>query len=263
MIVEVDGQTAHAATGGNGLADSGPVVILIHGAGMDATVWSLQTRYLSYRDIRAVAVDLPGHGRSAGEALTSVGDMADWLGHFCDAAGFDVVHLAGHSMGTFIALELAARRPELVGSIVLMGTANAMPVHPDLLDKAANDLPAAGALMAAWGHSKSAHVGLNPTPGLWMTSGTQALVERSSPGVLSTDFAACMAYEDALETAGEVTCPATVIIGHDDKMTPRKAGAKVAEALPNVTVIDLPGVGHQMMSEDPRTIRQAIAQTTR
>jgi pimeloyl-ACP methyl ester carboxylesterase len=258
MIVKVDGHDAHAATGGNGLADEGPVVILIHGAGMDATVWSLQTRYLAYRDFRVVAVDLPGHGRSAGEPLTSVGDQADWLARFCFAAGFESVNLVGHSMGTFIAMEVAARHPELVTSLVLMGTSDAMGVHPELLDHAENDLPAAAALMAAWAHSKSAHVGQNPTPGLWMTSGTRALVERSAPGVLATDFKACVAYGDALTTAGKVTCPVTVMVGHADKMTPRKAAMKVVEALSDPQVIDLPGVGHQMMNEEPRLIRKAI-----
>lgn len=259
MIVNVDGLDAHAATGGNKLADEGPVVILIHGAGMDATVWSLQTRYLAYRGFRVVAVDLPGHGRSAGEPLASIRDQADWMERFCEAAGFESVNLVGHSMGTFIAMEVAARNPDLVTSLVLMGTSDAMGVHPELLDYAENDLPAAAALMAAWGHAKSAHAGQNPTPGLSMTSGTRAMVERSRPGVLATDFKACAAYAEALTTASKVTCPATVLVGHDDKMTPRKAAMKVVEALAEPTVIDLPGVGHQMMNEEPRVVRQAIA----
>ncbi len=263
MKIEVEGKVAHGATGGRAIAADGPVVILIHGAGMDSTVWSLQTRYLAYRGFRVVAVDLPGHGGSAGNALTSIGDQAEWLVKFCAAAGFNSVHLVGHSMGTFIALEVAARQPDLVASLVLMGTADAMGVHPELLDHATNDLPAAAALMAAWGHSKGAHVGQNPTPGLWMTSGARALVERSKPGVLRTDFEACMAYKDSVETAAKVSCPTTVLVGHADKMTPRKAAMKVVEALSSPEVIDLPEVGHQMMTEEPRIIRQAIADIVR
>lgn len=263
MKVEVNGQVAHGATGGRPLADEGPIVILIHGAGMDSTVWSLQTRYLAYRGFRVIAVDLPGHGGSEGNALTSIADQADWLVQFCTEAGFESVHLVGHSMGTFIAMEVAAQHPELVVSLLLMGTSDAMGVHPELLDHARNDLPAAAALMAAWAHSKSAHVGQNPTPGLWMTSGTRALVERSAPGVLRTDFEACMAYSDSLETAAKVSCPTTVLVGHADKMTPPKAASKVVAALTNAEVIELPGVGHQMMNEEPRIVRQAIAKTVR
>jgi len=102
-----------------------------------------------------------------------------------------------------------------------------------------HDLPRAAALMAAWGHAKPAHVGLNPTPGLWMTGGARALVENSRPGVLATDFRACMAYDGAEQAAAAVTCPATVVIGRGDKMTPAKGGRALAAALPQADVIEL------------------------
>lgn len=260
MIVDVRGHEAHAATGGVELADDGPVLILIHGAGMDATVWQQQTRYLAYRGIRALAVDLPGHGRSAGQPLTSVADMALWIADFVTAAELsdEGVHVAGHSMGTFIGLQLAADRPELVRSLTLLGTANAMPVHPDLIDAAANNLPAAAALMAAWGLDKPAHIGVNPTPGMWMIGGARALVENSVAGALTADFAACMAFDDAESNASRLTCPTTVVIGMGDKMTPPRGGAAVAAALTDPEVVELVGVGHMMMLEDPRSVRAVL-----
>jgi pimeloyl-ACP methyl ester carboxylesterase len=258
MIVSVDGQRAHASTGGVELAGTDPVVLLIHGAGMDSTVWQLQTRFLAHRGYRAIAVDLPGHGRSDGAALATVADMADWVARFATAAAFDTLHVVGHSMGTFIALELASRYPSLTASITLCGTATGMPVHPDLLAAADNDLPAAAALMASWGHDKPAHVGTNPTPGLWMLGGSRALVENSKPGVLATDFRACMAYENALGAASAVTCPATVVIGLGDKMTPPKGGRALAAALSSVKIVELGGTGHSMMSENPRAVKSAI-----
>jgi pimeloyl-ACP methyl ester carboxylesterase len=260
MIITVDGHTAHASSGGVELTGTEPVVLLIHGAGMDSTVWQLQTRYLGHHGIRAVAVDLPGHGRSEGPALTTVGAMADWVARFISAAAFDSVHMVGHSMGTFIALELASRYPTLTASITLCGAATGMPVHPDLLAAADNDLPAAAALMAAWGHDKPAHVGTNPTPGLWMLGGARALVENSKPGVLATDFRACMAYDNALGAASAVTCPATVVIGLGDKMTPPKGGRALAAALPGATVVELAGTGHSMMTENPRAVKRAIVE---
>ena len=57
MITAVDGHVAHAATGGTEHHGDEPVVVLIHGAGMDATAWYLQTRYLAHRGVRALAVD--------------------------------------------------------------------------------------------------------------------------------------------------------------------------------------------------------------
>ncbi|MGI9646279.1 MAG: alpha/beta fold hydrolase, partial [Ilumatobacteraceae bacterium] len=132
---------------------------------------------------------------------------------------------------------------------------------PDLLDAADHDVPAAAALMAAWGYAKPAHVGVNPTPGLWMLGGAQALVETSEPGVLATDFRACVAYEGAEAAAAGVTCPATVIIGLGDKMTPPRSGRALAAALDEPTVVELPDTGHMMMIENPRAVKEAILQT--
>lgn len=262
MIVDVEGQRAHAATGGVAMAGEDPAMLLIHGAGMDGTVWQLQTRYLAHHGLRALAIDLPGHGRSEGEPLTTIADMAAWVGRFIGAAGLESAHVAGHSMGSFIALELAQQRPELVESLVLLGTATAMPVHPDLLSASADELDRAAALMAAWGHGRSAHVGLNPTPGLWMLGGARALVETSRPGALTADFTACADYDGAPVAAKSVDCPVRVVIGREDKMTPaRAARALVAELPPDrVMVTELADVGHMMMIESPADVRRVLVE---
>ena len=262
MIVEVDGFDAHASTGGVDITGSDePVVLLIHGAGMDSTVWQLQTRYLAHHGFRAVAVDLPGHGSSGGAPLTSIAEMADWVVRFAAAAELTPAHVVGHSMGTFVGLEMASRHAAVVSSITLCATATGMPVHPELLDAAEHDLPRAGALMAAWGHARPAHTGVNPTPGLWMIGGAMALVESGRPGVLATDFRACREYERAEAAAADVSCPATVVIGEGDKMTPPKSGRAIAAALPSATVVELADTGHQMMTENPTAVKRAILAT--
>lgn len=258
MIVSVNGLPAHASTGGVDHDPDLPALVLIHGAGMDCTVWSLQTRYLAHRGFRVFAVDLPGHGASEGDTLESVADMAQWLGEFLDAAGVASAHLAGHSMGTFVALELAASQPERAKSLILMGTAPGMPVHPQLVADAENNLPAAAALMVSWSHAKPAHFGLNPTPGLWMLGGGRALVERSRPGVLASDFRACASYEGATAAATAVTCPSTVIAGVGDKMTPAKAGKKLTESLTDCTLVTLADAGHMMMIEQAKATNRAL-----
>lgn len=258
MIVNVNGHAIHAATGGIDPSPTDPVVILLHGAGMNGTIWQLQTRYLAYRGLQAIAVDLPGHGRSEGEPMTSVEELGQFVVDLMDAAGWDKASLVGHSMGSFIALDAAARLGDRCTSMVLMGTAGAMPVHPQLIGDAEADLPAAAALMTAWSHARPAHLGQNPTPGMWMTGGARALVEQSDPGVLATDFKACAAYEGATAAAEAVVCPSTVIIGLGDKMTPPKAGRALAALLAKVTVIELADTGHSMMTEAPRDVRSAI-----
>lgn len=273
MELEVDGQLVHAATGGvdpNGPdVTQHPAVVLIHGAGMDGTVWQNQTRFLAHRDLRAVAVDLPGHGRSGGEPLKSIEDMADWMARFVAAAGLNNrtggVHLVGHSMGSMIALETSRRHRELVRSLVLMGTADAMAVHPELISSSEDALDRAAALMAAWSHGRAAHVGLNPVPGMWMLGGARALVENSPPGALTADFNACASYVEAPDAMAAVTVPTCVLVGTEDKMTSPKGTARLTAAATaeSVTVQELQGVGHSMMTEDPRAVRQAIVAAVR
>lgn len=257
MIIEVDGKAANAATGGVTLDGTSPVMLMIHGAGMDSTVWQQQTRFLGHRGLQAVAVDLPGHGRSEGAPLETIEEMAEWVARFLTAANLSPAHVAGHSMGSFIALELARLHREAVLSLTLMGAANAMPVHPELISSSADQIDHAAALMAAWSHGKAAHVGLNPTPGLWMIGGARALVETSEPGTLTVDFNACKNYADAEAAAAAIVCPVRFVVGLEDKMTPPKATAALAEAMnPDlVSTMQLAGVGHSMMSEDPRAVR--------
>ncbi|NNE95368.1 MAG: alpha/beta hydrolase [Acidimicrobiales bacterium] len=256
----VDGRRVHIRTGGVTVEPDAPTVVLVHGAGMDGTVWSQQTRYLSMRRVRALAVDLPGHGQSQGPALSTVPAMGTWLAQLLQQLGGPVV-LAGHSMGTYVALEAASAHPELVNSLVLLGTASNMPVHPDLLEAAQHDLPRAASLMTGWSHAPGSRIGDNPTPGLWMTGGVEALVERSGPGVLLTDLEACARFTGADELAGLISCPVAVVIGAHDKMTPPPAARALAAKMVNATSVDLvelPDAGHMTLTEEPRAVRKTV-----
>lgn len=245
------GQKTFAATGGRPFDPVLPTVIFVHGAGMDHTVWALQTRYFAHRGRSVLAVDLPGHGKSEGEALSSIGDIADWLADLVAAVGLDQAALAGHSMGALAVLETAARFPSRVRSLSLLGVAPLMPVHPDLLAAAeANDHQAFD-LVNSWGHGATGHIGGAKVPGLWLMGGANRLLERVAPGVLFTDMTACNAYQGAMEAATKVACPTLFVLGAGDKMTPAKAGTKLAQAVDDARSVVIPDSGHMMMLEKP------------
>jgi pimeloyl-ACP methyl ester carboxylesterase len=130
-----------------------------------------------------------------------------------------------------------------------------MPVHPDLLTAARDDLPAAAALIAKWGHSDSARA--EPA----MPAATRHLLERSPPGVLHADLAACDAYADGAAHAATVACPAVLVLGAEDRMTPAKAGRKLAASVTGAQVVELAGVGHMMLAEAPAGTQDALAAT--
>ena len=134
MQIELDGQAVYAATGGRPFEPGRPTIVFIHGGGADHTVWALQTRYFAHRGQNVLAVDLPGHGRTAGPALTTVAAMADWVIAFLDALDVDDAALVGHSMGSLVALDAAMRHGGRVRAMALLGTALPMAVADPLLD---------------------------------------------------------------------------------------------------------------------------------
>jgi pimeloyl-ACP methyl ester carboxylesterase len=259
--LQVDGRTVNAATGAVSIerdeVANAPLVVLLHGAGMDRSVWSQQTRWLAHHGTRALAVDLPGHGDSDGPALNSIGELAAWTARLADALD-GPIHLVGHSMGAFIALEAAAATPDRIASVVLMGVGAAMPVHPDLQTAADADDPLAAALMAGWMHGPDQRFGLNPTPGMSMTGTSRAVIEACPPGVLGPDLAACAAYQGAVDAATSLTCPITLILGSLDRMTPRRAAQPLLDAMPLASIVELPDSGHAPMMEEPEAVRRAL-----
>lgn len=263
MEITVNGEKAHAATGGKTATGDAPVLILIHGAGMDGTVWQLQSRYLAHRNIRVLAIDLPGHGHSNGTALTSVGEMADWVAAFMQAAGVGKAAVAGHSMGALIALEVAARHPARVRKVGLFGSAAAMPVHPELVQAAKDNQPLAAELITDWGFGDISHKGGHLHPGLWAMGASERLLNGSKAGAMASDLIACDAYKDALEAGAKITAPVQLICGDQDKMTPPKNARPLAEALDDCTTTVLGRTGHMMMIERPREVAKLLLELAR
>jgi len=258
MQLSVNGADTFVATGGREFDPSLLTVVLLHGAGFDHTTWALHSRWFAHHGFGLLAPDLPGHGRSSGAPLTAIADMADWTVALLDAAGASKAKLIGHSMGSLVALETAARHPTRVSALSLIGTAAAMTVGPDLLKAAEANDPAAIDMVSIWGLGFAAELGGSLAPGLWMHSGAQRVLEQSAPGVLFSDLSACNAYQNALNAAAQVTVPATFILGERDMMTPAKAGKALAAALPNSRTIVLRGAGHMMMAERPDELLAAL-----
>src|SRR5260370_21981197 len=136
MQLSVNGIDTFVATGGRELDVSQPTIVLLHGAGFDHTTWALHSRWFAHHGYGVLAPDLPGHGRSIGAPLRAIAEMADWTAALLDAAGAAKARLVGHSMGSLIALETAARHQARVSALSLIGAAPTMPVAPDLLKAA-------------------------------------------------------------------------------------------------------------------------------
>ena len=255
--LDVAGAPVYVGTGSGKPQPGAACVAFVHGAGMDHTVWALPARHFARKGLRVLAPDLPGHGRSEGQARSSVTGMADWLAQVLDAAGVETAAVVGHSMGSLVAWQFAQSHADRCRALALLGTSMPMPVTDLLLNAAHDNHHAAIDMANTWSHSAGGTLGANANPGVWMLGAGERLLERSGPGVFHADLAACNAFNaDDVDTVA--TCPALVIAGDEDRMTPARAGLDVASHLPDAKVLRLTGCGHAMLSERPNEVLDAL-----
>lgn len=258
MKLTVAGCTVHAGTGGRPFDAARPAVIFIHGAGLDHTCWQLQSRWFAWHGWSVLAVDLPAHGLSEGRPLISIGAMSDWIAGVMSAAGISEAALVGHSMGAVIALETAARMPDKVTALALLGVSSAMPVHPDLLDAAQKSPDRAYDMMTNWCFASASKIGRNTAPGMWMTEGARALLGRGREGALAADLQACAAWTGGLDQAAKIKVPTIFVLGGQDVMTPARKGRELAGSIAGAKVEVISKAGHMMMSEAPDATLDAL-----
>jgi pimeloyl-ACP methyl ester carboxylesterase len=258
MQLEVIGRTVYAYTGTQEFAAERPSVVFVHGAANDHGVFALQSRYFAWHATNAIALDLPGHGRSAGEPLPSVEAIADWLREALDALGIREASLVGHSLGALATLECAARYPERARRLALLGPAAPMTVSDDLLAAAARGDHVAYELINGWSFSAGSQLGGNQIPGMWMLGNAMRLMERCRAGVLSNDLLACHRYANGVAAAARVRCATLVVMGARDIMAPPRNANALIGALVNVRTVLLPETGHALMAERPDAVLDAL-----
>jgi pimeloyl-ACP methyl ester carboxylesterase len=260
MELIVNGNSTFAATGGKDFDPALPTVIFLHGASFDRTVWNLQTRYFAYHGFGVLAVDLPGHGRSAGSPLNAIDDFVSWLFTTMDAAGVQKAHIVGHSLGALIALGAAAKDPERLSGISLVGMAYPMPVGDPLLVPAEANDDVVTERLVSWSFGQAAAQGGNTVPGLWMTGIGTRVVERTDDGVLFADLTACNKYDGGDDAAAAVRCPVQFVLGSKDMMTPLRSAKAFAAKFDNPAVEVIPDAGHNLMIEYPDETLDALKQ---
>lgn len=260
MNVDVIDRSTYVYTGGHTLDATLPTVVFIHGGEQDHSAWALQSRYFAYHGRNVLAPDLPGHGRSQGPALASITTLADWVVNLLDATAIEQASIVGHSMGSLIALELAARHPQRVVRLALLGTAVPMPVAEPLLEAARANEHAALDMINVWSHGNRAHLGGNTAPGMWMLATNMRLMERQARDVLYADFKACNDYAPGTDAAGKVKCPVLIVAGRRDQMTPPRAAQELARNIPHAQTLLLEDTGHAMLSEQPDAVLDALIQ---
>jgi pimeloyl-ACP methyl ester carboxylesterase len=256
--VQVNGNSAFAYTAAHDIDPSKRTVVFVHGAGLDHSWWGLQSRYFGYHGFNVLALDLPAHGRSAGPGLAAIGDMADWVKKVLDETRIKTAAVVGHSMGSLVALEFAARYPDRAEKIALIGVAYPMKVSDAFLDAARRNDQSAYDMETIWGHAPQVPLGGNPNPGMWMYGDTLARLARLAPGVLHADLLACNAYAGGMEAAAGLKCPALFVLGARDVMTPPRGAEALIGKIGNSKSVRIATSGHSLMAEAPDATLDAL-----
>jgi pimeloyl-ACP methyl ester carboxylesterase len=250
----VEGKAAFAYTAAHELDAAKPTMVFLHGAGLDHSLFGLQSRYFGYHGRNVLALDLPAHGRSEGPALTSIAEMAQWVMKVLGATKLDKASLVGHSMGSLVSLECARREPARIQRIALVAAASPMKVSDAFLDAAKRDSYDAFDMSTIWGHAPRVPLGGDPSPGMWTFGDSQARLERLGPGVLYADLKACNDFT----FSGPVKCPTLFVLGKRDVMTPPRAAKSLQEQIPGARTVVIESSGHGLMVEAPDATLDAL-----
>lgn len=258
MYFEVNGKQVFATTGGKPLDKDKPVVLFLHGSGLDHTFFNLQARFFAFRKYSVLVPDLPGHTNSEGPALASIESMADWLNDVIETLEIDNISLVAHSQGCLTAMEYVSRFPDKVRSVSFIASGLATPVNAALIDAAENNPEAAIAMMLGWGFGSAGHMHQGPIPGNSMVAGGKKVMRGNVPNELATDLRACDAYANGKTAADGVKGPVQVILAGKDKMAPRKASMELVNHLDHPEVHIIENSGHMIPQEAPDECRMLL-----
>lgn len=240
--IRVDGRVIHyeviGENGPDGALRSGEPLVLVHGLSASTLWWRRNIAALA-QHYRVYLVDLPGFGAMRRFYYRFVLDnMADWLLAWMEAMGMSRAVLIGHSMGGYICLHVAARRPELVRKLVLVAPAG-MPYKKTMVGFA---VP----LLFAVYYARPAFLpillydALRTGP-LTFVSATRDLLRKDLRGQLRA-----------------VTTPTLIIWGERDALVPSSFSAIFQQEMSDVRLLLLKRAGHVAMYDQPREFNAAV-----
>lgn len=223
-------------------------LVLIHGSGGSRLHWPDSIRHMP--GVNTYALDLPGHGHSAGRGGSSVGDYADGVDAFISSLIPQRIILMGHSLGGAIAQKLALRARTPLAAIALVGSGARLRVHPDILTGLLSNFEQTVEMVCRWSFGPEA----DPI----LVSEVKAGFLATEPAVMHADFHACHRF-DILETVGRIDVPTLIVSGAADRLTPPKYGDFLARNIKKSRHVIIEGAGHMMALEKPPEFTRIVA----
>ncbi len=227
---------------------SGAPIVFIHGAGGSTLSWLPQKVHFEKTN-RVILIDLQGHGRSAENSSDSIEAYGGSIKSVLEGTGAGPVHIAGHSMGGAIAMHLALAHPEILKSLILIGTGAKLKVYPEILEGVLKDKEKTASAIIDTAFS-------NDTPAALKEKVFKEYIKNDARTIFN-DFTACDRF-NFMGSLQNITVPTLVICGGDDRFTPPKYSRYLAECISGASLELIEGAGHMVMVEKPKEVNAAI-----
>ena len=239
-------------------SNSSPLIIFIHGAACDHTLWAFQNRYFYNRNYSTLLIDLPGHGENINNPLSSIKSMSNLVIDLIKKLSYKKVYLVGHSMGSLICLNTAIENISLIKKVILIGVSYPMQVNDILLKKSKSDQNEAIQDMINW--SLTSNIKLNGANliGINLPNLISVVMSNTKKGVLYKDLLACQSFTIDERKLKKLNVPFTIIAGENDIMTPINSSKNLNNILKNSSMHVIKGVGHFHTLESPLEVNKII-----
>ncbi|MGD9578355.1 MAG: alpha/beta fold hydrolase [Syntrophorhabdus sp.] len=228
---------------------TGEPIVFIHGVGGSSHYWYYQREYLK-NFMKVILIDLPGHGKSPGDACKTIEDARDIVHDAILELGIDKCYLAGHSMGGGIAMSFALTYSELLKGIILICTGAKLRVLPAILDEIMDNKEATvRMIMMDYAFSKKA-------PQKMKDNGFKDMMN-SSANTVYQGFSACDKFS-VIGSLDRINLPALVIGGKDDLLTPPAFSEYLHRQIKDSKLVIIEDAGHMVMLEQADAVNTAI-----
>ena len=225
-----------------------PTLFFIHASGCSSILWDNQLKDLGDR-INAIALDLPGHGRSPGEGYQTIPEYSRAVMDFISRLNPPRPVPAGLSLGGAITLQLLIDHPDSFPAGILINTGARMKAMPALLEAVERDFATSVKL--------SKQVSLSPKTDPDSLQPSLDDILNCPPEVALGDFRACDQF-DVRSRLSEIQAKVLVVTGEDDVFTPPKFGEYLVNNLKNAQRVHIMNAGHLLPVEKPGELNRAI-----
>ena len=238
---------------GPSTSSGGAPLVLIHGFPLDHRMWEALLPQL--QEIDVIMPDLRGFGESAVvDGTYTTADMADDVIALLDALKIEKAAIVGHSMGGYIALEIARKHKERVAGLGLVST-QALPDAPERKAgryATAEQVGAQGSIVVA--EAMAPKLSSNPQH---MSALRELILSQPAAGVMGA-LAAMAERADSTELLSTFEFPVAIVVGQADALIPPDRSREMKALIPQASLTEIPGAGHMPMWDAPVETAKAL-----